>query len=223
MPKSLVILGTGGSAYDVLDIAEAINARSETWEVAGFLDDSKPIGSEHAGFKLLGRLCDAGKFAGHYFINAIGSDTSYARRPLVVASTSVTADRFATLVHPNACVSLRARLGRGVYVSPGASIGGGAVVGDHVCIGPGAIIGHDAVIGDHATLAPGAIVSGFVRLGRACYVGAGAAVRQKLEVGDGALVGIGAVVLRDVSPNTVVVGNPTRVLRRIEAALNVVR
>jgi len=45
MSQALVILGTGGSAYDVLDIVEAINANRPTWRVAGFLDDARPKGS----------------------------------------------------------------------------------------------------------------------------------------------------------------------------------
>ena len=44
MTRPLVILGTGGRAYDLLDIVEAINAVTPTWEIVGFLDDAKPPG-----------------------------------------------------------------------------------------------------------------------------------------------------------------------------------
>src|SRR5438128_8617871 len=99
MQRPLIILGTGGSAYDVLDIIEALNAQRPTWRVAGFLDDARPAGSSHLGFPILGKLADASRFAEHWFINVIGSDQSYRQRPAVIASTGIRRERFATLVH----------------------------------------------------------------------------------------------------------------------------
>src|SRR5436190_3055245 len=213
MPRPLIILGTGGNAYDLLDIVEAINAGGAQWEVTGFLDDARPAGSEYLGVPILGRLGDAGRFGRESFVNAIGSDASYSKRPGIIATTGLAEDRFATLVHPGAGVSSRARLGRGTYVNHGASIAGNVTVGVHVAVGPGAIVGHDATIGDYSMLAPGCVVSGFVRVGRAAYIGAGAMLRQRLSVGDGALMGMGCVVLGDVAATATVVGNPARVIR----------
>lgn len=217
MTDSLIILGTGGSAYDVLDIVEAINARQPTWRVAGFLDDVRPVGETYLGLDVLGRLADAPRFCGHRFISVIGSDSSYLRRPEILAGTGLRPEQFATLVHPSACVSSRARLGRGTYVNYGASVAGGVVAGDHVALSPGVIVGHDSVIADYGMVAPGAVISGFVQLDRACYVGARAVIRQRLRVGAGALVGMGAVVVREVAAGAVVVGNPARPLQRATA------
>jgi len=217
MSRPLIILGTGGNAYDVLDIVEAINASAASqrqWEVTGFLDDARAAGTEFLGLPVLGRLTDAGRFSRESFVNAIGSDASYSKREAIIASTGLAQDRFATLVHPGAGVSSRARLGRGTYVNHGASIAGNVTIGAHVAVGPGCIVGHDATIGDYSMLAPGCIVSGFVRVGRAAYIGAGAMLRQRLSVGDGAPVGMGCVVLKDVEAGTTVVGNPALVLRR---------
>jgi sugar O-acyltransferase (sialic acid O-acetyltransferase NeuD family) len=212
MTQPLVILGVSGNAYDVLDIVEAFNADSPRWEVVGFLDDARTPGAVHLGLPVLGPLREAPRCAGCAFINAIGSDTSFRRRPEVVAATGLGAERFATLVHPGASVSRRARLGRGVFVNYGASVAGGVAVGDHVAIGPGAIIGHDTVLEDYTVVAPGAVVSGFVHVKGPSYVGARAVIRQRQRVGSGALVGMGAVVVRDVDPGTTVVGNPARFL-----------
>ena len=116
--------------------------------------------------------------------NAIGSDKSYRRRPEVVEATGLGDDYFATLIHPGASVSARAKVGRGTVINFGASVGGEVEVGRHATLGPGCVIGHNVEIADHAVVAPGAVVSGFVRLGRGCYVGAGATVKQKVTIGE---------------------------------------
>jgi sugar O-acyltransferase (sialic acid O-acetyltransferase NeuD family) len=208
MIQPLIIVGTGGSAHDVLDIVEATNAVSTTWELVGYLDDVRKPGEGHLGLEVLGSLDTAARYEHCMFV--IGSDWSYRLRPQVIARTGLPADRFATLVHPRAGVSSRARIGSGVVINYCASVAGNVTVGDHVSIGPGCVIGHDSVIEPFAMLAPAAVVSGFCRIGGASYVGAGAMIRQKVRTGAAALVGIGAVVLEDVPPGAVVVGNPAR-------------
>lgn len=45
-------------------------------------------------------------------------------------------------------------------------------------------------------------------------IGSNATILCGVTIGEGALVGAGAVVTKDVPPNTVVVGNPARILRK---------
>ncbi|MCA9134929.1 MAG: NeuD/PglB/VioB family sugar acetyltransferase [Planctomycetales bacterium] len=210
--RTLIILGASGNAHDLLDIVAALNAPRPMWDIAGFLDDSLPQGSQLWGRKVLGPLRAAAGFHDCYFINCIGSERSHRQRPQMIARTRLTAMRFATLVHPQASVSSRAQLGRGVYVSFGASVGGMSVLGDHVSLAPGAIVGHDSSVADYALLAPGATVSGSVQVGQAAYLGARSVVKQGLSIGAGALLGMGAVVTRAVDPEMTVVGVPARPL-----------
>jgi sugar O-acyltransferase (sialic acid O-acetyltransferase NeuD family) len=183
-----------------------------TWTVAGFLDDDRPSGSRHMGREVLGPLRDSPRFEGCMFINSIGSDKTYRRRPEILASTGLAAERFASLVHPAASVSSRARLGHGVIVIPGV-VAGGVSIGDHVTLCPRCVVGHESSIGDYSILAPGAVVSGLVNIEPMCYVGAGAVIRQKLQIGAGSLIGMGAVVVHEVNPGMTLVGNPARPLR----------
>ena len=62
-------------------------------------------------------------------------------------------------------------------------------------------------------LASGVTLAGKVRVGRGAYLGQRATVRQEIRIGARSLVGMGSVVIEDVAPNTVVAGNPARVLR----------
>jgi len=215
MSDSLVILGAGGNVYDLLDIVEALSAAGHDWKVAGYLDDTRPPGTMHIGFPVLGPLRDAMRFQEHMFISAIRNEKTHQRSPEILAVTGLPLERFATLVHPGAGVSSYARLGRGVYVNYGASVAGGVVLGNHASVGPGCIVGHQTVIEDHVILAPGAIISGEVHVEQCTYVGAGAVVRQRLRLGARSLIGMGAVVVRDVKAGSVVVGNPARSLAKV--------
>ena len=52
------------------------------------------------------------------------------------------------------------------------------------------------------------------RICKRASIGSNATILCGITIGEGALVGAGAVVTRDVPPNTVVVGNPAKVLRK---------
>lgn len=224
-PRKLIILGTGGNAFDILDIVEALNSARPLWIVAGFLDDSKSIGSAHRGLPILGTISSAREFNGCRFINAVGSDASYRRRASIIASTGLSPADFATLVHPLAAVSSRATLGAGSYVCAQANIAGDVVVGDHVAVCPGAIVGHEATVGDYSILAPASCVSGGVEVGPSCYVGARAVIRSRVRLAEGTLVGMGAVVVRPTPEASILVGNPARAMvdRAVPAAPEVAR
>ena len=215
MAEPLIIIGTSGNTLDILDIVEAINLRQLTWEIEGILDDSRPRDSEFEGIKILGGVREASRFTGRMFVNAIGSDKSYRKKPEIISQTGLAPDRFATLIHPLSSISRRARVGPGSCVNSGVVVASGVTVGAHVWLGSGCVIGHDTKIEDHTLIAPGAVVSGFATIGPAAYVGAGACVRQRVTIGERALVGLGAVVIGDVAGSTTVVGNPARVLVRV--------
>ena len=55
-----------------------------------------------------------------------------------------------------------------------------------------------------------------VHIGRNAWIGAGATILPGVTVGENAVVAASAVVTRDVEPNTIVGGNPARLIKRVE-------
>ena len=56
-----------------------------------------------------------------------------------------------------------------------------------------------------------------IRIGKNCFVGCNAIILKGTVLGDGCVVGAGAVVAGEFESNSVIVGNPARVIRRIGA------
>ncbi len=86
-----------------------------------------------------------------------------------------------------------------------------AKIDDHV------FIAHNVTVGSCCLVIAGAEVSGSVWIGDRSWIGPQATIREQLKIGADSLVGIGAVVVADVPPNTVVAGNPARVMRQKDA------
>ena len=52
-------------------------------------------------------------------------------------------------------------------------------------------------------------------VGKGAKIGANATILPGIRIGENALVGAGSVVVEDVPDNTVVVGNPARVIKQL--------
>lgn len=54
---------------------------------------------------------------------------------------------------------------------------------------------------------------GHTRIGKCCFIGADALLLCGVTIGDNVIVGAGAVVTKDVPSNSIVAGNPARIIR----------
>jgi len=202
MARRLVILGAGGHARAVGDLAEACG-----WTVVGFTDRSAPEGRALGGDDDLPRLIrsamiDAG-------VVGVGN-TALQRRAELFDRLRESRLAAATLIHPRATVSSSARVGQGAVVFPAAVLGAGVTVGDNAVMYSAAVAEHDCRLGDHVYVSPGAILSGAVVVEVGAFIGAGAVILPGVTIGKQAVIGAGAVVLADVHAGETVAGVPAR-------------
>lgn len=54
-----------------------------------------------------------------------------------------------------------------------------------------------------------------IKIGNGCWLGGGVIVLPGVTIGDGSVIGAGSVVTKDIPENSLAVGNPCRVIRRI--------
>jgi UDP-perosamine 4-acetyltransferase len=204
VPGRLLILGAGGHARAVADIAAECG-----FTVVGFTDRPGP----HPRPDVLGDDADVDALVRKGAVDAavvgIGS-TALGRRAELFDLLRASGVTIPVLIHPRAAVSRSCRIQEGTVVSAICSLGAGVEIGANVVVYGGAVVEHDCRIGDHCYLSPGVMLCGSVTIEAGALVGAGAVVLPGLTVGKGAVVGAGAVVTRDVGPGRTVVGLPAR-------------
>jgi len=115
-------------------------------------------------------------------------------------------------------ISQLGRFFTGIEIHPGATIGKGLFI-DH---GSGVVIGETTIIGDNVTLFQGVTLGGTGKetgkrhptLRDNVVVGTGAKILGNITIGDNSYIGANAVVIKDVPPNSTVVGVPGRITKQ---------
>lgn len=205
-PKPLLIFPCNGSGVEALDCL------GDEWRCIGFVDDTPAkIGTTQFGIPVFDRSALAANPQA-YVLAVLGSPLSYRSRQKAIEGLGVAPERFATVIHPRACVSPLARIGHNTLVMAGVVMTSNCTVGNHICILPNTVVHHDVTIGDWSLIGSGVSLTGSVTVGSTCYIGSASAIMNNVHIGEGALVGIGTNVIRNVPAGAKVVGNPARAL-----------
>lgn len=195
---TLVILGFGGHARSVADVAVAIG-----WSRIVFVDQSAAENEQFASFPAVRLLPRTDDPAWRLF-PAAGENLK--RRTQVEATPGTKA----TLISPSARVGIGATVGEATLVAHGAHIGPSAKIGHGVILNTHAIIEHEVRVGDFTHISVNAVVAGRSKIGSNVFLGAGAVVIDSVTVCSDVVIGAGAVVTDSIDEPGIYVGVPAR-------------
>lgn len=107
-------------------------------------------------------------------------------------------------------------LGKGVFINSGCcfqdqggiEIGDGSLIGQQVVI---ATLNHGLSPKDRQSMLPAKVV-----IGKNVWVSAHATILPGVTVGDNSVIGAGAVVNKDVPANSIAVGVPAKIIKKIQ-------
>jgi len=203
----IVILGAGGHARVLLDLAELLGL-----EVMGLTSPHHEVGTLVGGKPVLGsdRVLFEREVGGVELAIGFGTTGVSPFRKALFDRMRDAGYRFVTLIHPSACVSGGAVVGEGSQIMAGTVLQTGVKVGENCIVNTRASLDHDVWVGDHCHIAPGVVCSGNVEVGDGSHLGVGAVVIEGIKVGSGSMVAAGAVVVVDLAPGARVKGVPAR-------------
>lgn len=120
-------------------------------------------------------------------------------------------------IQKNASVGKRCKISSHTFICEGVSIE------DNVFIGHGVTFINDSYPrattagGNLQTEADWKVERTVIKQGAS--VGSGSTILSRITIGENAIVGAGSVVTKDVPPNSIVAGNPAKLLRYLEQPL----
>ena len=211
LQRRIVIIGASGHGLAVHDAA-----RSAGFDVVGFLDSFKPIGTPIAGLSILGHPDDLSSLAhahaieGYFLAISDNWTRSEVAAKLKCASPELL---YVSVVHRRSVVADGVAVGNGVLVLAGAIVNSSSTLSDGCIVNTNASLDHESNLEPFASILPGVTTGGNVSIGLCSCVCAGSTVVHGVAVGEHTVIGAGSLVLRDVPARVLAYGSPLRVVR----------
>jgi sugar O-acyltransferase (sialic acid O-acetyltransferase NeuD family) len=215
MAKRLLIVGAGGYAKEVAQIARRVDPHRDIWDSISYVAASPADVGQPRPFGTID-YSDADILSGTVTADiVIGIGDPELRSRAASRYTELPVFSFPNLIDPSVEIDHElVALGKGNVIHRNAILTCDIVIGDFNIFNKGCIVAHDVSVGSFNNMNPAASLHGYSRLGDGCLVGAGARVLPDVSVADRTTIGAGAVLLRNVSdPGHVYVGVPAKKLR----------
>jgi len=124
--------------------------------------------------------------------------------------------RVPKLIHPMALVSSRANIAEGVVIMPKVIVQAGASIDENTIMSYNSSLTHNSVVKRHCYLAANSHVGAYVTIKEKVLIGQGVIiVSSKVKnIGTNVVIGAGSVIINSIPDNSVVVGNPGRIIKK---------
>ena len=212
MEINLFIYGNGGLGKEVYDIAKRMNKYDNIYFINDFENDNVTV------FDFDFVINNIVQKKNCVFALANGEIES---RQILFKKLKDNNCNLITLIDPSAVVSPFAKIGVGSIICPFVMIGPNVEIESCCLINVNSVIGHDIKIGMNTIVSASVNIGGNTNLGSNIYVGMGAIIKERITIGDNSVIGMGSVLHNNLDNNLLVLGNPARVLKKIDGDFRV--
>lgn len=210
----IIIIGGKGSAVVVAEQIFDAQKRGADVELLGFAFDDESFGIEIAGFPIVSKTTNLYEKYKDYqdvkFIYQLYRPDLMKERIDLLNSYGIPLNRFAKFIHPSVVMSESAKIGYGTVIMANCVINSNAIVGNHCTIHSNSLIGHDTKIGDYNFIAAHNVIGSNNSIGNANFLGLNSTFNNYIEIGDFCFVGMASNVVKSITSETKVYGNPAK-------------
>lgn len=211
--RKLLLIGGGGHCKSIISSLNR-NCFSEV----GIIDPKLENGSEIMGIKVVGKDEDLSNLRMQGFSYAfisLGSIGNTCLRKNLFNEATRLGFEIINIIDDSASVDKNVRFGKGVFIGKNAVVNAETVLGDGCIINSGSIVEHECCIGEFSHVAPGAVVCGNCYIGDDVHIGANSCIKQGVTVEGGTMIGMGSVVIKNVTKQMIIHGNPAKPFNRV--------
>jgi sugar O-acyltransferase (sialic acid O-acetyltransferase NeuD family) len=210
----MLIIGASGFAREILEI---FHRKGEIEDIAFFDDVNAKMGNKlFDKFPILkneAQVADFFKRSGTSFTIGIGDPILRCKMYKKFMNIG---GKCVTLISSKANIgNYDVVIGEGVIIMSGVNVSNSVQIGKGSMIYYNSNVTHDCIIGEFVEISPSVNVLGRVHVGSFCNLGTNCTILPDVKIGNNVIVGAGAVVTKDVEDNSVVVGVPARIVRKI--------
>jgi len=210
--EKIVIIGGKGNGTVIASTIEGCIDKGYDIECVGFLNDVEKVVN---GYPVLGGIknMDWKRLPEEYkFIYAMSNIKESPQRFQLLLDLNIPIERFATVIHPSAIVSKKAKIGSGVVLMPLTLVSPNVIIGNHSQMYAQSFVGHDTEVGEMVFIANNASIGGRVKIKNSAHIGSNSSILERITIGEYSIIGLGSVVLANVGDYEKVVGNPAKII-----------
>lgn len=209
--RDIAIYGAGGFGREVACMINKINSIEPTWNLIGFFDDGKEIGTAVSHFgTVLGGFKELNQWTSPLSVTlCIGTPHILEDITCRITNPQIF---FPNLIDPSFSIADPETfiIGKGNIIKAQCTVTTNVKIGNFNILNAFINIGHDVEIGDYNAIMPGVRISGEVSIGNSNLLGADSFIKQGIRIGKQVTLSPLSALLTKPKDGNTYIGNPAK-------------